>query len=253
MTARPWMPFYFSDYLADTAHLSTAEHGAYFLLIAHYWSHGRLPNDDTIIRRITRMTPRQWAKSGNIIRSFFGDHWCHKRIDKELSQAIEKSRINSANAKRRHSGRSAAAVRMDTQPEPQSEAHKEDKKEKTGKILLPDTWVPSESHYDLARKKGLSREEVEEASSEMRSWSLGNGEKRRNWDWVFNNWLRRNAKRTNGNGSRGSRTLQDDSKSVSRAAGRLAEAATRGEFTFGPRPSLLPGTDEAPIRLLPKG
>jgi hypothetical protein len=54
------------------------------------------------------------------------------------------------------------------------------------------------------------------------------------------------------NGHRGSRPLQDDSKSISRAAGRLAEAARRGEFTFGPRPSLLPGQDDDPVLLLPK-
>src|SRR5690606_28987419 len=63
-------------------------------------------------------------------------------------------------------------------------------------------------------------------------------------------------------GYRGSRPLQDDSRSVSRAAGRLAEAANRGEFTFGPRPpvvpireqgGLLPGQSEDHVRLLSQG
>lgn len=56
-----------------------------------------------------------------------------------------------------------------------------------------------------------------------------------------------------GNGYRGPRPLQDDSKSISAAAGRLAEAAERGEYTFGPRPSLLPDPNEAPVFLLSKG
>lgn len=55
------------------------------------------------------------------------------------------------------------------------------------------------------------------------------------------------------NGHRGPRPLQDDSKSISRAADKLAEAARRGEFSFGPRPSLLPSADESSVRLLPKG
>lgn len=39
---RPWMAFYVADYLADTLHLSATEHGAYLLLISHYWVHGGL-------------------------------------------------------------------------------------------------------------------------------------------------------------------------------------------------------------------
>lgn len=54
------------------------------------------------------------------------------------------------------------------------------------------------------------------------------------------------------NGYRGSRPLQDDSLSASRAAGRLAERAERGEFTFEPVPSLLPKTSTDIVRLLPK-
>lgn len=55
------------------------------------------------------------------------------------------------------------------------------------------------------------------------------------------------------NGHRGPRPFQDDSKSASRAAGRLAEAARRGEFSFAPRPSLLPRKSEDDVFLLPKG
>src|SRR6476620_7920919 len=111
------------------------------------------------------------------------------------------------------------------------------KERKTGKILLPDDWSISDSHFELGNKLGLTKAEIEEAAHEMRSWSLGNGERRANWDFVFNNWLRRNAKRKS-NGFRGSRAFQDDSRSASKAAGRHIEKAKRGEFTFGPRPGL---------------
>ena len=37
----PYMQFYFADYDADTAHLTTFEHGVYFLLIKAYWKSGR--------------------------------------------------------------------------------------------------------------------------------------------------------------------------------------------------------------------
>lgn len=109
MTARPWMPLYIADYLADTAHLTTAEHGAYLLLIMHYWRNEGLPADEEQLRRITRMSARAWASSRDHLRSLFGDNWRHTRIDHELQQAIEKSRTNSANAKRRHSERKPVA------------------------------------------------------------------------------------------------------------------------------------------------
>lgn len=55
------------------------------------------------------------------------------------------------------------------------------------------------------------------------------------------------------NGHRGSRALQDDSLSCSKAADRLIEATKRGEFTIAPRPSLLPAESPNHLRLLPKG
>lgn len=118
---RPWMPFYVADYLQDTAHLSPTEHGAYLLLILHYWIKGNLPEDEESIRRITRLTPRQWAHSCDLLRSLFLPGWRHKRIDFEMAKAIEKSRVNSANAKLSVKDRPAPAKPTPTQSQSQSE------------------------------------------------------------------------------------------------------------------------------------
>ena len=88
--SRPWMPFYISDYIADTMHLGTLEHGAYVLLIAHYWRHGGLPDDDLKLARIVRATAEQWSEIRPALRPFFSEGWTHKRIDSELAQAAEK-------------------------------------------------------------------------------------------------------------------------------------------------------------------
>ena len=87
----PWMPLYVADYLADTTHLSAAEHGAYLLLIMNYWQKGGLPQDEALLARICRMSPREWGKSRDVLRGLFGDGWTHHRIDSELEKARVKS------------------------------------------------------------------------------------------------------------------------------------------------------------------
>jgi uncharacterized protein YdaU (DUF1376 family) len=86
----PRMPLHIGDYLKETAHLSAAEHGAYVLLIMHYWAKGSLPDDDVQLARITRMGPAQWRKARPVIQEFFQGGWKHKRIDEEIVAATER-------------------------------------------------------------------------------------------------------------------------------------------------------------------
>jgi uncharacterized protein YdaU (DUF1376 family) len=86
------MPLYVGDYLADTAHLTAAEHGAYLLLIMAYWRNGSLPKDENMLRRISRMTQREWIASKDVLYAFFRDDWIHDRIESEL----RKSELTSA-------------------------------------------------------------------------------------------------------------------------------------------------------------
>jgi uncharacterized protein YdaU (DUF1376 family) len=80
MSSPPWMPLYIGDYRAETAHLSAAQHGAYLLLIMHYWQQGTLPDDDEQLARIVCMSIVEWRKNRAVIRAFFGEGWRHKRI-----------------------------------------------------------------------------------------------------------------------------------------------------------------------------
>jgi uncharacterized protein YdaU (DUF1376 family) len=97
MTSSPWMPLYIADYRADTAHLNAAEHGAYLLLIMHYWSTGGLPDDDRQLARIACMTTWQWRRVRPTIRGFFNDGWEHTRINRELQRAKNLSLNNQKN------------------------------------------------------------------------------------------------------------------------------------------------------------
>lgn len=54
-----WMPLLIGDYLADTQHLTTCEHGAYLLIIMHQWRQGHMRSDD--LPQIARMSTDAWS------------------------------------------------------------------------------------------------------------------------------------------------------------------------------------------------
>jgi uncharacterized protein YdaU (DUF1376 family) len=99
------MPLYIGDYLADTGHLSTLEHGVYLLLIMHYWQNGGLPKDEKFLRIIGKISSYEWKKISPKILAFFDENFRHKRIDKELEIARELIE------KRSVAGKAGASVR----------------------------------------------------------------------------------------------------------------------------------------------
>lgn len=103
MSNRAWMPLHIADYLADTGHLTATEHGAYMLLIMHYWQNGHLPENEKLIARVARMTADQWEESRDVLAMLFGPGWTHKRIDAELSKADEIIEKRRAAAESRYS------------------------------------------------------------------------------------------------------------------------------------------------------
>lgn len=119
MVSRPWMPLYVADYLADTSHLRAAEHGAYLLLIMHYWQNGGLPAEEKKLARIARMSDREWKAARDTLAEFFTGDWRHERIDRELSEATEKY---ERRAKAGRDGGNARAQRLASGKHPGSNA-----------------------------------------------------------------------------------------------------------------------------------
>lgn len=100
----PFMPFFVSDYLADTTHLTCEEHGAYLLLLFAMWkSGGSLPDDDVALSRIAHLSVTRWKKMRSNIVAFFrssGAILTHKRVSTELRRSEEISNLRSEAGKR---------------------------------------------------------------------------------------------------------------------------------------------------------
>ena len=88
---RPWMPLYVGDYVGDTGHLTTVQHGAYLLLMMHYWRKGELPDDDRQLRKIAKLPLKTWCQYRATLQDFFYEGWKHKRIDAELAKMMRVS------------------------------------------------------------------------------------------------------------------------------------------------------------------
>jgi uncharacterized protein YdaU (DUF1376 family) len=117
-----WLPLYVTDYLGDTMHLTTLQHGAYMLLLMHYWRSGPLPSDPAQLAAIARMDERAWKPVWTVLQPFFtanGDGTLHqKRMDWELR------RWGEIADKRREAGRRGAEAKHRTHPRVAAEDNK---------------------------------------------------------------------------------------------------------------------------------
>jgi uncharacterized protein YdaU (DUF1376 family) len=103
------MQLYVSDYLADTAHLTAQQHGAYMLLLMNYWQRGKaLDNSNERLSHVARLSPEEWADAKPILEEFFiveGNLWSHARVEDDLAKIREKS------AKASFAGKRSSVVR----------------------------------------------------------------------------------------------------------------------------------------------
>jgi uncharacterized protein YdaU (DUF1376 family) len=96
----PHMPWFVRDYLMDTPHLTTAQHGAYLLLLGNAWIQGGyLPDDDVLLASMTRCSRQEWVKMKPAVMGFWSlskRGWTQKRLLAELryvTERIEKHKI----------------------------------------------------------------------------------------------------------------------------------------------------------------
>jgi uncharacterized protein YdaU (DUF1376 family) len=144
--ANPWYPFFPGDYARDTSHLTLSEHGAYRLLLDHYYSTGRpIPADPERAFCICRaFTSELQSSVRSVLKQFFTetpDGWRNQRADRQIEK---QQRVSAKYAAR---ARNAAAARWEhdassmpqsmlqaSEPEPEPE---------------PENLLPSKEDFDF--------------------------------------------------------------------------------------------------------
>ena len=210
MSNRPWMPLDIADYLADTGHLSTLEHGAYMLMIMEYWKQGGLPDDERKLAKITRLTADQWADCRDTLADLFMPGWKHKRVEEELAKAAEiiEKRRGAAHARHAASKSNAHAEQVqskssDTGALPstidQSSSLRSDDPAARKRVRperLPEDWSLPDGWGQDAIEAGVPPHLIDLEASKMRDWSRSskNGAKL-DWRATWRNWCREAATR----------------------------------------------------------
>jgi uncharacterized protein YdaU (DUF1376 family) len=107
MSLPPCKSFPILPFLDDTNLLKNDEYGVYIRLLEYMWQcGGKLANDDTKIARYLRISLRKWQTYKQIMRKFFifsDKTFTHGKLKKEYDKAVEKSRKNALNARKRWS------------------------------------------------------------------------------------------------------------------------------------------------------
>lgn len=118
MAALPYMQLYVADYLADTAHLTTEEHGAYLLMLFSYWQTGKPLRADRLAS-VARLSNERWADVEKTLKDFFhvkAGSWTHFRVEADLEKVDSKSRKNSDAGKASARARALAKQELEEPP-----------------------------------------------------------------------------------------------------------------------------------------
>ncbi len=154
------MPLYVGDYLADTGHLTTEQHGAYMLLLMHQWRVGHFSEDQ--ISSITRCASSTvLAPVKQLFSTDQAGQYYSKRCDSEKERWVAKKAVFSQRAqkgglaKKAKSASSSASRTLEgvletcTSPSPKASSRKP-------AVQLPD-WLPEKLWFDYEEMRKKKR------------------------------------------------------------------------------------------------
>lgn len=177
MAEFPALPLFTDAYMADTRHLSAAQHGAYLLLLMTAWRMPdcKLPDDDVFLSRCASMDSRSWKTNRDVIMAFWKQDeqkkWYQGRLLDERKYVDDRRHKNSQAGKSsalKRLNRGSTTVPTKRQPESNPHTHTQIKKEKINNKStlfdeLPD-WLPVQDWNDyLDMRKAIKKPATDRA------------------------------------------------------------------------------------------
>ena len=232
--SHPFMQLYVADYLGDTRHLTTEQHGAYLLILMTMWrAGGYLPNDDAKLARIAGLSVAKWRKLSPDILAMLtvdGDQITQARLLKEIENANEKS------SKRSEAGKLGVAAKSlknnnvpqanaepllkhSSEPEPEqdildtevsnikatqapAQSPKPPKPPPNRGTRLPPDWEPTDDDWQFAQGRGLTPKEIDDEALKFRNYWCARvgGATKLSWSRTWQNWIIQSCERPRRNG-----------------------------------------------------
>lgn len=244
-----YIPLFGNDYLGDTMHLTTEEHGAYLLLMIAAWKQDDcgLPLDDKKLAAVVRLPARKWAAIKDTILEFWtvdNGRIYQRRLCKEFDYARKKSEANRKSASARWSkqgtenveGGSCERISERNAPQPQPQIEEEPKgspsaredqidppveppqpaKRKRDLVAphpLPDGWEPEFGPKRAALVNAWPEGMLENQINRFRLHAQRNQRVATNWNAAFGTWVDRAEQGRTGYGNSGQATQPVSSRS----------------------------------------
>ncbi len=189
----PWTAFYWNDYSGDTSHLTMMEHGAYFLLLSHYYVTGKpLDANASLLHRVCRaFADAEKSAVDSVLGMFFtlkGGHYHNARADKEIAKSTD---IRIKRSKAASCKWNANAMQVHTQPQPQSQSQKEKVK---SYVHFVHPTLEEVSAYCRQRGNSVDPEKWM-AHYEANGWKVGRNPMK-NWKAAVHTWETTRSKPT---------------------------------------------------------
>jgi uncharacterized protein YdaU (DUF1376 family) len=215
----PALPVWTDAYLADTRHLSTLEHGAYFLLMMEAWRRPTcsLPDDDVMLARLAGLDAATWSTVKPVVMEMWKldrrrKVWTQKRLSQEREYVSEKSRSQRDKAlKRWKKGEKSDATALPERcpadaptptPTPIVKEEPKGSSKTSGSrgTRLPDDWTLPADWADWAsRDRGWPPDAIQSEADLFRDyWCAKPGRDGTKTDWLatWRNWCRNSRRNT---------------------------------------------------------